>query len=172
MKFSVFSINKLKNQKGFSLLEILIVISISSLILIIFLELNLKLYQNNNFFNLENSWQQDLYLAIDFLSSQIKNSLRTEVLNKNELDIFTYYDGDYQWLKFSLYENKRGKNLARAIGSKNINNKDFGRNLSLVNDIENINFKIIGTGLMQISISVKANNKNLKVEKLINIVQK
>lgn len=172
MKFSVCFTDRLKSQKGFSLLEILIVISISSLILIVFLKLNLSLYQDSSFLNLENAWQQDLYLAADFLSSQIKNSLRVEIINKNELDIYTYYDGDYQWLKFSLYENKRGKNLARAIGNKDINNKDFGRNLSLVNDVEDINFKIIKSNLLKISISAAASNRSLEVTKLINICPK
>lgn len=172
MKFLVSFIDKLKSQKGFSLLEILIVISISSLILAVFMQLSLKLYQDSNFVNLENAWQQDLYLAADFLSSQIKNSLRVELINKNELDIYTYYDGDYQWLKFSLYENKKGKNVARTIGSTDIANKDFGRNLSLVNEIKDINFKIVRANLLRLSISAESNNKSMKVTKLINMLPK
>lgn len=169
MKFLPYCRNKFKNEQGFSLLEMLIVITISSLLAVIFLQLIVRLYQNNEFFIFHNSWQLDAYLAVDFMAEQIKNSQKIEVVNQKELAIYSYYDQNYQWLRFSLYQTDQNTKLGRAIGSTDINNKDFGRNLSLLDNIQDINFVLVSPGLLKISLSVGEKKNKLLVTRLIKI---
>ena len=168
MKFLHFCRDKLKSEPGFSLLEIILVITISSLLAVLFLQLIFSLYKNNDFFNFQNAWQLEAYLALDFMAEQIKNSRQLEIINQREIDIFSYYNQDYQWLKFSLYHSSGNKKLGRAIGSKDLNNKDFGKNLSLLDNIQDINFIIAKPGLLKISLSLKQ-KEELVVSRLIKI---
>lgn len=169
MKFLACCRNNFKNEQGFSLLEMLIVITISSLLAVIFLQLIVKLYQNNDFFIFHNSWQLDAYLAVDFMAEQIKNSQKIELINQRELAVYSYYDQKYKWLKFSLYQTDQNTNLGRAIGSTDINQQDFGRNLSLLDSIQDINFVLVSPGLLKISLSVGEKKNNLLVTRLIKI---
>ncbi|MFW5979301.1 MAG: type II secretion system protein [Halanaerobium sp.] len=168
MKFSVYYRNKLTEAEGFSLLEILLVITISSLLAAIFMQLIVSLYQNNNFFNLQNSWQLDGYLAVDFIAWQIKNARRVELVSKQEIEIFSYYEGEYQWLKFNVYQSNNHNSLGRAIGSKNLDQKDFGKNLALLDRIEDLNFEIVDSGLLRITLYLKDNQEQLVISRLIN----
>ena len=160
MKFLPYCRNKLKSEQGFSLLEMLIVITISSLLTAIFLQLIIKLYQDNDFFIFHNSWQLDAYLAVDFITEQIKNSQKIDLINERELAIYSYYNQKYQWLKFSIYQSDQKIKLGRAIGSTEINNRDFGKNLSLLEGIKDINFAMIRPGLLKDTI--KANQDTVK----------
>ena len=164
-----FCKDKLKSQRGFSLLEMIIVITISSLLAVTFLQLILSLYKNNDFFNFQNAWQLEAYLALDFITEQTKNSPQVEIINQREIDIFSYYNQKYQWLKFSLYQSSGNKKLGRAIGSTDLNNKDFGKNLSLLDNIRDINFIIVKPGLLKITLSLKQNEDELVVSRLIKI---
>ncbi|MFW5736096.1 MAG: prepilin-type N-terminal cleavage/methylation domain-containing protein [Halanaerobium sp.] len=169
MKFLAYCRNKFKSEQGFSLLEMLIVITISSLLAVIFLQLIVKLYQNNDFFIFQNTWQLDAYLAVDFMADQIKNSQKIELINQREVAIFSYYDQKYQWLKFSLYQTDQNTKLGRAVGSTDINHKEFGRNLSLLDNIQDINFVLISPELLKISLSVGEEKNKLVVTRLIKI---
>jgi len=169
MKFLPYCRNKLKSEQGFSLLEMLIVITISSLLTAIFLQLIIKLYQDNDFFIFHNSWQLDAYLAVDFITEQIKNSQKIDLINERELAIYSYYDQEYQWLKFSIYQSDQKIKLGRAIGSTDINNRDFGKNLSLLEGIKDINFTMVRPGLLKISLLVEENKNSLLVSRLITV---
>lgn len=169
MKFLAYCKNNLKNEKGFSLLEMVIVITISSLLALVFLQLNISLYQNNRFFNLHNAWQLDAYLALDFIAEQIKNSLKVEIINQQEIDIYTFYDQDYQWLKFSFAKSDENNKLARSIGSQDLNNKDFGKNLSLLDQIKDLKFVLVREDLLKITLSIEANKEKIVVSRLIKI---
>lgn len=165
MNFLAYCRDKLKEEAAFSLLEMMIVITISSLLTVIFIQLITDLYQKNEFFSLENDWQLDAYLAVDFIADQIKNSARVEIINKNEINIFSYYDQEYQWLKFSIYQSSGANNLGRSIGSDQLDFKDFGRNLALLDKIEDLRFEVVEPGLLKITLSVKEKN-NKRTEKL------
>lgn len=169
MNFLAYCRNKLREENGFSLLEIIIVISISSLLTVVFVQLINDLYQKNEFFSLENTWQLDVYLAVDFIADQIKNSIKVEIINENEIDLFSYYDEEYQWLKFNSYQSNKEMNLGRIIGSSDYKYKDFGRNLSLLAGIEEIKFKVIRPGLLKISLSVEEKSEKLTVSRLVKI---
>lgn len=169
MKLLVSFRNKFKEKAGFSLLEIMLTITISMFLLTAFIRLSIELYKDHHFFNLVNAWQLDLYLAADFIAGQIKNSTKVEIIKSNEINIYTFYDQEYQWLKFSIYQSKGKNNLGRSLGSNDINLKHFGRNLSLLDDIYNLEFKEIEPGLIQMKIIVKNNKEILTVSKLIKI---
>lgn len=169
MKCLLYCRDKLNSERGFTLLEMLLVITISSLLAAIFLQLILNLYQNNNFFNFQNAWQLDTYLAVDFMTAQIKNSKKIEVISRKEINIFSYYDQEYQWLKFSLYQSGGNNALGRSIGSSDITNRDFGKNLALLDKIEDLSFKIVEPGLLKITIFLVQDQKHLTVSRLIKI---
>lgn len=169
MKYLVYCRSKKNSEAGFTLLEMILVITISSLLTAVFLQLIVKLYQDNEFFNLQNAWQLDAYLAVDFMALQIKNASRIEVVNQQELDIFTYYDQEYQWLKFNVYQSKGDNALGRAVGSTEITVKDFGKNMALLNKIEDLRFEIVEPGLLKLSLYIKADQKKLIVSRLIRI---
>jgi prepilin-type N-terminal cleavage/methylation domain-containing protein len=169
MKFSVCCRNELKVEEGFTLLEILIVITISSLLAAIFMQLIISLYQSNNFLNLQNSWQLDGYLVVDFMSLQIKNASKVEIINQKEIDVFSYYGEEYQWLKFNIYQSGGHNALGRAIGSNNPDFKDFGRNLALVDQIEDLNFKLVDPDLLKITLWVKKGEEKLIISRLIDL---
>lgn len=169
MKSLLYCRNKLKTEKGFTLLEMLLVITISSLLAVIFLQLILNLYQNNNFFNLQNAWQLDAYLAVDFMASQIKNAVKVEVISQQEIDIFSYYDQEYQWLKFNVYQSGGHKALGRSIGSTEIMNRDFGKNLALLDKIEDLSFEIVEPGLLKLTLLLVEDQERLTVSRLIKI---
>lgn len=170
MNYLASCINKLKSEAGFSLLEMLLVIIISSFMLSIFINTALNLYQDYSFFNLQNAWQLDVYLAADFISNQIQNSQKIEIISKSEIDIYSFYDGDYQWFKFCSYQADDQQHLGRAIGNKDFKTKDFGKHLSLLDNIKKLNFKIIRTGLLEIIITVEDGKRELTVSKLIKII--
>jgi len=165
MNFLVYCRDKLKEEAAFSLLEMMLVITISSLLTVVFIQLITDLYQNNDFFSLENAWQLDAYLAVDFIADQIKNSTKVEIINENEINIYSYYNQEYQWLKFSIYQSSGNNNLGRSIGSNQLNFKDFGRNLSLLDKVEDLKFEIIEPGLLKVTLAVQAKSTK-KVEKL------
>lgn len=169
MKCLLYCRDKLNTEKGFTLLEMMLVITISSLLAVIFLQLIFSLYQNNNFFNLQNAWQLDAYLAVDFMASQIKNAAEVEIISQQEIDIFSYYDQEYQWLKFNVYQSGGHNALGRSIGSTDILNKDFGRNLALLNKIEELNFKIVEPGLLKVTLFLREDQEQLTVSRLIKI---
>jgi prepilin-type N-terminal cleavage/methylation domain-containing protein len=169
MKSFLCCSDKLEAEEGFTLLEMVLVITISSLLALTFLQLILNLYQNNEFFNLQNAWQLDAYLALDFMAAQIKNSAELEVISQQEIDLYTYYNQEYQWLKFNVYQSGDYKALGRSIGSTDITNKDFGRNLSLLDQIEELRFEIVEPGLLKLSLILEKEQKQLTVSRLINI---
>lgn len=168
MNFLAYCRDKLKEESAFSLLEMMIVITVSSLLAVIFIQLIIGLYQNNDYFSLKNAWQLDAYLAVDFIADQIKNSVKIEIINEHEIDLFSYYDQEYQWLKFSIYQSSGNNNLGRVIGSSQLNFKDFGRNLSLFDKIEDLRFEIVEPGLLKIVLSVKTQNKKKKAELIVS----
>jgi len=176
MNFSACSIAKsadFSNEAGFSLLEMMLVITISSLLAAVFLQLLVDIYQQNDFFSLNNAWQLDAYLAVDFIADQIKSSKKVEIIDQHQLDIFSYYNEEYQWLKFNVYQSNGNKNLGRSIGGSDLNYKDFGRNLSLFDGIDDLSFEIVKPGLLKISLTVKEKMKSgikkLTVSRLIKI---
>lgn len=161
--------NKIKEEAAFSLLEMIIVITISTALGAVFLTSVTALYQDNDFFNLHNSWQLDSYLAVDFIADQIKNSLELAVINESELDIFTYYNQEYQWLKFSVYESDNQYNLARILGGDNQEVKDFGRKLSLLDDITELKFEIVEPGLLKIKLVMTKGEEKMVVSRLLKV---
>jgi len=169
MKFSACLRNKIKAAEGFTLLEILLVITISSLLAAVFMQLITDLYQNNSFFNLHNSWQLDGYLVLDFIAFQIKNASRVDLISSQEIDIFTYYGGEYQWLKFNVYQSGGSSSLGRAIGSSDPGFKDFGRNLALLDRIESLNFEMDASGLLKITLYLEEDGEKLTISRLIDI---
>ena len=169
MKFSACLRNKLKAADGFTLLELILVITISSLLAAVFMQLIISLYQNNSFFNLQNSWQLDAYLVVDFIAFQIKNASRVELISSQEIDIFSYYREEYQWLKFSLYQSGGSNSLGRAIGGDDPVFKDFGRNLALIDRIEDLNFKMVDSDLIKITLYLKEDQEKLIISRLIDL---
>ncbi len=137
MKYSVYCSSEKNSESGFTLLEMILVISISSLLAIIFLQLIVRLYQDNEFFNLQSAWQLDAYLAVDFMALQLKNA--------------------------------RNSALGRAVGSTDIAVKDFGKNMALLNKIEELRFEIVEPGLLKISLCLMKDQKSLTVSRLISI---
>lgn len=169
MKLLLFCKKKLKLESGFSLIEIIVAISISMFILSVFINLSIELYQDHDFFNLVNAWQIDLYLAADFIAEQISNSVKVEIINQNQIEIFTFYEQKYQWLKFSLYQSQGKKSLGRSIGSDNLEIKDFGRRHSLLANISNLKFEIITEKLILMQITAELDDQKIVVSKIINI---
>jgi hypothetical protein len=147
----------------------ILVISISSLLAIIFLQLIVRLYQDNEFFNLQSAWQLDAYLAVDFMALQLKNAQKVEVISQQEVNIFSYYDQQYQWLRFNVYQSGGNSALGRAVGSTDIAVKDFGKNMALLNKIEELRFEIVEPGLLKISLCLMKDQKSLTVSRLISI---
>lgn len=169
MKFSACCRNKIKAAEGFTLLEILLVITISSLLAAVFMQLITELYQHNSFFNLHNSWQLDGYLVLDFIAFQIKNASRVELISSQEIDIFSYYGGEYQWLKFNVYQSGGSNSLGRTIGSNDPNFKDFGRNLALLDRIEALNFEMTASDLLKITLYLEEGGEKLTISRLVDI---
>ena len=169
MKLSAYLKNNFKKQSGFTLLEMLFVICISTLLTAVFLNLIIQLYQDDNFFNLQSDWQLDSYLAVDFITEQIANASRVEVINDSEIHIFTYYDQEYQWLRLTTYQSKGKTNLGRSIGSTDLNYKDFGRNSSLLDNIEELKFTLVSSGLLEVKLILKDRDDSLVVSRIIKI---
>ncbi len=169
MKYSVYCRSEKNSEAGFTLLEMILVISISSLLAVIFLQLIVRLYQDNEFFNLQSAWQLDAYLAVDFMALQLKNAQKVEVISQQEINIFSYYDQQYQWLRFSVYQSGGDSALGRAVGSTEMAVKDFGKNMALLNKIEELRFEIVEPGLLKISLYLKNDQKSLTVSRLISI---
>lgn len=161
--------NKLKDDSAFSLIEMMIVITISTALGAVFLTSITALYQDNDFFNMHNSWQLDSYLAVDFMAEQIKNSIELTVINESELDVFTYFDQKYQWLKFTVYESDNQLNLARILGGEEKEVKDFGRKLSLLDDITELKFQIVEPGILKIKLIMTAGGEKIVVSRLLKI---
>lgn len=161
--------NNLESQKGFTLLEMLLVITISSLLTVVFMQLIITLYQNNEFFIQQNTFQLDAYLAVDFISEKIKNSKKIEISNQKEIEIFTYYNDEYQWLKFSLYQSNGNNSLGRSIGGNDLNNKDFGKRFSLLDKIEDLNFECVKVGLLKITLFLKLDEEQIIISRLVEM---
>lgn len=161
--------DKLKNEKGFTLLEMLLVITISSVLTAVFIQLVVELYQNNNFFMLQNSWQLDAYLALDFMAEEIKNSTIIEIINQREIELYTYYNQDYQWLKFSRYQSSGANSLGRSIGSDDPENKDFSRNLALLDKIKDVSFRYVEEDLLKVTLFLEQDQNKITVSRLVNL---
>lgn len=169
MKFLLCLKNRLNSAAGFSLIEILIVLSISSLLTMCFFHLVIRLYENNNNFIFKNSWQLDAFLAVNFMVEQITNSIKIEIVNQNELNIYTYYNQNYQWLKFSLFQNQKGKKLAKALGSEDPGKQDFGKNLTLINQVKELKFIKVKPKLLQVKLLLAQDKEELVVSRLVKI---
>ncbi|SFL08998.1 PilW family protein [Halanaerobium salsuginis] len=162
--------NSLDSKQGFSLIEVLVALVISTLIFSVFLQLILDIYQQNDIFNLSSSWQLDSYLALDFISQQIENSKQVKVVNENEINLFSYYRGQYCWLKFCPYTDLTGQlNLGRKLGSDNLNKQDFGKNLALIDDIKSFKITCLSNNLLKIELILGNKKHNLAVAKIINL---
>lgn len=161
--------NRLQEESGFSLLEMLVVIVISSALTAVLLISITNLYQDNNFFTLHNSWQLDSYLALDFIAEQLQNSLEVEIISDSEIDIYTYFAEEYQWLKFTVYESSGQQNLGRILGGENRESKDFGRKLSLLDDIEQLRFQMVEPGLIKIKLLLSSRREKIAISRLIKI---
>lgn len=169
MKLSVCSKNNSKNEAGFILLEMILVIVISALLTVVFIDIIYGLYQKNSYFNFKNAWQLDAYLVVDFIADQVKNSTKVEIINQNELDLYSFYDEEFKWLKFCSYKSKKIKCLSRRIGSEDLNFKDFSKNLAILDNIDSIKFKKLKNNLLKIQLTVKHNKKSLIISRLVKI---
>ena len=161
---------KLKeSEAGFTLLEMVLVITITAITASLFVSSAADLYKNHQFINLHSAWQLDGYLALDFIAGQARNSAIIEIPSSSELEIYTYYDGDWQWLKFSKYYSSGMEKLGRAIGGESPENKDIGRNSALLNDIDDIDFEFVDDQLLKIRLVFERDDKVQIISRLVNI---
>jgi len=159
----------IKSEAGFTLLEMVLVITITAITASLFVSSAADLYKNHQFINLHSAWQLDGYLALDFIADQSRNAAIIEIPSSSELEIYTYYDGDWQWLKFSKYYSSGMKKLGRAIGGESPENKDIGRNSALLNDIDDIDFEFVDDQLLKIRLVFERDDKVQIISRLVNI---
>lgn len=169
LKERLSKIEEVESEAGFTLLEMVLVITITALTASLFVSSAADLYKNHQFINLHSAWQLDGYLAVDFISNQLRNAVIVEIPSSSELEIFTYYDGDWQWLKFSKYYSSGMKKLGRAIGGESPDNKDIGRNSALLNDIDDIDFEFVDDQLLKIRLVFERDDKVQIISRLVNI---
>ncbi len=159
----------IRSEAGFTLLEMVLVITITAITASLFVSSAADLYKNHQFINLHSAWQLDGHLALDFIAGQVRNAAIIEIPSSSELEIYTYYDGDWQWLKFSKYYSSGMKKLGRAIGGESPENKDIGRNSALLNDIDDIDFEFFDDQLLKIRLVFEREDKVQIISRLVNI---
>ncbi len=165
----ILKIELKESEAGFTLLEMVLVITITVLTASLFVSSAADIYQNHQFINLHSAWQLDGYLAVDFIAGQVRNAAIIEIPSSSELEVYTYFDGNWQWLKFSKYYSTGMKKLGRAVGGESPENKDIGRNSALLNDIDDIDFEFVDDQLLKIRLVYERDDKEQIISRLVNI---
>lgn len=170
MNLLVYLKNKLKSSSAFTLIEILIVISMSVIIMGVLINLAVGLYNNHQFSNLVSARQLDGYLASDFILECIKNSREVKQQSTDELDLFCFYDGKMQWLRFSRYTAEGELELRKSLGGEDPVSADFGRNSVLINDLDGLSLDLDEEKkLVKITIVYQINNYRTVIKRRINL---
>ena len=161
--------NKFKDNSAFTLLEVVLVITISTVLAGLFLELLLGLYADQNYFTAYSAWDLDAYLVVDFMAEQLKYSSQVELISAGEIHFFSYYNDSQQWLSYNLYQRENSQALARRLGGDDYLHKDFGRNIALIENVESIKFKHLENNLLEIELIIKENNEEFLISRLVYI---
>jgi competence protein ComGC len=170
MNLLVYLKNKLKSSSAFTLLETLIVISMSVIIMGFMINLAVGLYNNHQFINLVSARQLDGYLAADFMVECIKNSSEVKQQSDNTLDLFCFYDGRMQWLRFSSYTAEGELELMKSLGGEDPVSADFGRNSVLINDLDGLSLDLDDeSNLVKITIAYQKNNYRTVIKRRVNL---
>jgi len=160
--------NKFDSEGGFTLLELILALMISGVLFSFFAVLTSSLYKTHLLMGRRSARQLDGYLAADFISRQIKNSAQIDLISSDEIHLYTYYEGDLKWLKFGTYYSEQYKELGRAKGGDDSENKSFGRYFSLLRDIKEIHFFQKSDNILRLKIVLNMQSKgNTKSEELI-----
>jgi prepilin-type N-terminal cleavage/methylation domain-containing protein len=136
---------KANNQKGFTLIEVLIVVVMS---LIVILAVGAVLVAGNKFWN--KAWkmaelQRDAYYAMLRLSHPIKEGTNAEVQNDTDVKI---YGRDGGWIRFFL-----------VPGTNELQCEIPGQNLQTINgNVENVQFSIIDNNTVTIDLNLEKDN--------------
>lgn len=170
MNLLVYLKNKLKSSSAFTLIETLIVISMSVIIMGFMINLAVGLYNNHQFINLVSARQLDGYLASDFMMECIKNSSKVKQQSDNALDLFCFYDGKLQWLRFSIYKVEGELELRKSLGGEDPVSADFGRNSVLINDLDGLSLDLDDeNNLVKITIVYQKNNYRTVIKRRVNL---
>lgn len=170
MNLLVYLKNNINSGSAFTLLEILIVISMSVIIMGVLINLAVGLYSNHQFTNLLSARQLDGYLASDFILECIKNSSKVKQLSNDSLDLFCFYDGKRQWLRLSKYGGEYELELRKALGGEDPVSADFGRNSVLINNLADLTLKLDEENdLLRITIVYQENNLKTVIKRRINL---
>ena len=162
--------NKLKSSSAFTLLEVLIVISMSVIIMGVLINLAVGLYSNHQFINLVSARQLDGYLASDFILACIKNSTKVVQESDDVLDLYCFYDEKMQWLRISKFAGDCGFELRKSLGGEDPVSADFGRNSVLIDNIDALSLELDNqNNLVKITIAYQKNNIKTVIKRRINI---
>ncbi|ADQ14840.1 type II secretion system protein [Halanaerobium hydrogeniformans] len=161
--------NRFKDNRGFTLLEVILVITISTVLAGLFLELLLGLYADQNYFTAYSNLYLDAYLLVDIIAEQLKYSQQIDLISQTEIHFFSYYNEGQQWLSYNLYQRENSQVLARRLGGEDYLNKDFGRNLSVLENVESLKFNYLEENLLELKLIIKDNNEELLISRLVYI---
>jgi competence protein ComGC len=170
MNLLVYLKNNLKSSSAFTLIETLIVISMSVIIMGFMINLAVGLYNNHQFINLISARQLDGYLAADFMVESIKNSRELKQQSDDVLDLFCFFGGKMQWLRFSVYSAEGELELRRALGGEDPVSANFGRNSVLIDGLDDLSLDLDeANNLVKITIVYQKNNYNTVIKRRINL---
>lgn len=134
--------NNFKSSAAFTLLEILIVISLSVVIMSVFISLAADIYDSHRFQNMISAGELDGYLAADFIFECVKNSSQILQQQDDQLELYCFYGGKRQWLSFSRYSRGSEVELRKSLGGEDPASADFGRSGVLINGLDDLIFEL------------------------------
>lgn len=165
--------NKLKigNNKGFTLLETLLALTITAVLVISFIQVITLIYRDHNLLNKRLGHQMDGHLAVDYIFTKIKMAEIVEIPNENSLEVYTYIDGEKRWLKFYPYRSGGTKKLGLSQGSTLIENRDYSRVTSIIDNIEEVEFKkLSNTELVLIKLEYIDKSRKYTYKKIAAVI--
>ncbi|RCW50526.1 MULTISPECIES: type II secretion system protein J [unclassified Halanaerobium] len=161
---------KFGNNKGFTLLEILLALTITAVLTISFLQIISLIYRDHNLLNKRLGHQMDGHLAVDYIFTKIKMAEIVDIPDKNTLEVYTYIDGEKRWLKFYIYQSEGIKKLGQSQGSASIENRDYSRVTSIIDNIEEVKFKKLSNKeLVLIEIEYRDKNRKYTYKKIASV---
>src|SRR6056297_16506 len=162
---------KIKNNKGFTLLETLFALTITAILVISFLQIISLIYRDHNILNKRLGYQMDSHLAVDYIFTKIKMAEIVDIPDKNTLEVYTYNDGEKRWLKFYPYQSEGIKKLGQSQGSVLIENRDYSRVTSIIDNIEEIEFKKLSNAeLVLIKLKYRDKNREYTYRKIAAVI--
>ncbi|MCC3143752.1 prepilin-type N-terminal cleavage/methylation domain-containing protein [Halanaerobium sp. Z-7514] len=169
MNLLLFLKNRFKDDSAFTLLEVILVITISTVLAGVFLNLLLGLYADQAYFTAYSKLNLDAYLLVDIMAEQLKYAQQIDLISEREVQLFAYYNGKEQWISYNLQSQEDGQTLARGLGGEDYLQKDFKRNLSLLENVQSLEFKYLQANLLELSLVIEADDQLLELKRLVQI---